>query len=199
MAQWWRAGRAGRVVAAVVLAVMAVLALAVDPAAAQTDTTVAPDSGPTTVIPTTPPPTTVPACVPVPVETDVIFLGIMIERDGDLIRFDVRSVQQGPELPSVVGVAYPGEARYFDHGDAYRVIATPTENGGFTGRVEQEEGQCVPLTLTASGEPIDTSVFGGFFSRWPNILWAFFVPLAVVLVVLAAIVGLKRLVIWAFR
>jgi len=199
MVLWRRAGRAWCVVAAVVVGLVAALAFAVGPATAQTDTTVAPESGPTTVIPTTPPPTTVPACVPVPADTDVVFLGIMIERDGDLVRFDVRSVQQGPELPSVVGVAYPGEARYFDRGEAYRVIATPTEGGGFTGRVEQHEGQCVPLTLTAGGEPIDTSVFGGFFARWPRILWAFFVPFAVVMVVLFVIVGLKRLVVWAFR
>jgi len=195
------ASGARRVLAGAVGALLAlvVLCLSAVPAGAQADTTPAPDGGVTTVIPTLPPPTTAPACVPTPAATDVVFLGIMIERDGDVVRFDVRSVQQGPELPSVVGVSFPKEAHFFDRGEAYRVTATPTPEGGYTGRVEQPQGFCYPLTLTASGEPIDTSVFGGFFSRWPNILWALFVPFAIVMVVLIVIVGLKRLVVWAFR
>jgi hypothetical protein len=190
-----------RAVATVVCAVLVALVLwqGSVPAGAQADTTPAPESGPTTVIPTTPPPTTAPVCVPTPAETDVVFLGVMIERTGDAVRFEVRSVQQGPELPNVVTVSFPKEAQYFDRGNAYRVTATPTPEGGYTGRVEQPEGFCYPLTLTATGEPIDTSVFGGFFSRWPSILWALFVPLAAVLVVLLVVVGLKRLVVWAFR
>lgn len=180
--------------AAVVLAVLA------GPSLAQTETTIPPtDAGPTTVIPTTPPPTTAPACEPVPAATDVVFLGIMVDRDGDVVRFEVRSVQQGEGLPTVVGVTFGGDARYFERGEAYRVVATPAEPSSFTGQVRQPEGLCLPLTLTAAGEPLDTSVFGRFFSRWPSILWYLAVPVIAVLVVLVVVVGLKRLVVWAFR
>jgi hypothetical protein len=193
----WRVLVAGACSAlvAIVLATLAVPALA-----QEAETTVpATDAGPTTVIPTTPAPTTAPTCVPAPAPDDIVFFGIMFERDGDTVRFDVRSVQQGPELPSVVSVSFPGEAQYFDEGDAYRVTASPSPEGGYTGRVRQPEGACLPLTVTARGEPLDTSLFGRLAGRWPSMLWAFFVPFAAVMVVLLLLVGLKRLVVWAFR
>jgi hypothetical protein len=171
----------------------------VPPGAVPPDAVPTTDAGPTTVIPTAPPPTTAPPCTPAPGEADVVFLGIMLERDGDVVRFDVRSVQQGPELPTVVGVAFPGEAQYFDEGSAYRVVASPTPEGRYAGRIRQPEGQCLPLTVTAGGDPLDTSMFGRLAGEWPRILWAFFVPFVAVLVVLAVVVALKRLVVWAFR
>lgn len=146
-------------------------------------------------------------CDPV-APTASVFVGTVVSRQPTNVRFRVDEVRTGPALGATeVDVTYLRDARFFDVGTRYLVSASlDPDTNLYVSKVRSRRGEdprCTakdPIrTVLANGTPIDTGVFTGLHGTRNKVLRAFLLPLGVALGVLAALVALKWLVIYATR
>lgn len=146
-------------------------------------------------------------CDPV-APTAVLFVGTVVSRRATVVRFYVDEVRLGPRLAGTeVDVTYLRDARFFDEGERYLVTAAlDPDTNLYVSKVRTRRGEdprCTardPISTTlANGTPIDTGVFTGLKGTRGKVVRAFLLPLAAAVGVLAALVAVKWLAIYAFR
>jgi len=197
-------------VVATAAAACVVVGTAVAPAGGQTDPNVT-----TTTVRTT---TTTVCDEPQP---QFPFVGVVLERDGDVVTFGVLAAPPGSPVPAEVPVLFPDQGRYLDEGGRYAVVAigpdpavevddgsdddaeaadpsvttvAPALPALLQGRVKLAEGECGALTVHEDGSTVDTAVLKPLFDNWRRLAWSVIVPVLAVVALLGLLVAAKRFV-----
>ena len=165
-----------------------------------------------------------PGC-PEPDEADVVFVGVVVDKDGYIdrgaVRFEIQQLRAGSASPfaadGMIDVRYGPDSKYLDVGDRYLVSAAvdpdigrlastvspaaPLFGGNDVIGVDDTDEECPPIettivTLHTDGSSVDSSVLSPMFADGRVLLATIGVPAAVAGLVLVGLVILRSVWRW---